>query len=64
MDLRCLFRAYDATNLTTLLYTSSQAGTRDQFPSDSNDKFVTPMIANGKVYAGTANAVVVFGLLP
>jgi len=57
-------RAYDATNLATLLYTSNQAGSRDQFSSNSNDKFVTPMIANGKVYAGTPNAVVVFGLLP
>jgi len=57
-------RAYDATNLATELYDSNQAGARDQFPSNSNDKFVTPMIANGKVYAGTPGAVVVFGLLP
>jgi hypothetical protein len=54
--------AFDATNLATELYNSNQAGTRDQFPDSSNDKFVTPMIANGKVYVGTPNAVVVFGL--
>ncbi|HKV04258.1 MAG TPA: hypothetical protein VJO53_04025, partial [Candidatus Acidoferrales bacterium] len=57
-------RAFDATNLSTELYNSNQAGSRDQFPSNSNDKFVTPMIANGKVYVGTPDAVVVFGLLP
>jgi hypothetical protein len=54
--------AFNATNLATELYNSNQAGTRDQFPDSSNDKFVTPMIANGKVYVGTPNAVVVFGL--
>ena len=56
--------AYDATNLGTELYNSNQAsGSRDQFATNSNDKFVTPMIANGKIYVGTPNAVVVFGLL-
>jgi hypothetical protein len=55
--------AYDATNLASELYNSNQAGSRDQFADNSNDKFVTPMIANGKVYVGTPNAVVVFGLL-
>lgn len=57
-------RAFDATNLTTELYNSGQAGSRDTFADNSNDKFVTPMIANGKVYVGTPDAVVVFGLLP
>jgi hypothetical protein len=56
--------AYDATNLATELYNSNQAsGSRDQFSTNSNDKFVTPMIANGKVYVGTPGAVIVFGLL-
>ena len=56
--------AYDADNLATELYNSNQAsGGRDQFPTNSADKFVTPMIANGKVYVGTPGAVVVFGLL-
>jgi len=59
-----VLRAYDATNVATELYDSNQAGSRDQFSSNSNDKFVTPMIANGKVYVGTPDAVVVFGLLP
>jgi hypothetical protein len=56
--------AYDATNLATELYNSNQAAnSRDQFSTNSNDKFVTPMIANGKVYVGTPGAVIVFGLL-
>ena len=56
-----LLHAYDATDLGRELYNSAQAGARDQF---SNNKFITPMIANGKVYVGTPTGVVVFGLLP
>ncbi|GJH10411.1 PQQ-binding-like beta-propeller repeat protein [Caballeronia novacaledonica] len=55
-------RAYDATNLGRQLYSSNDAGARDQF--GQGNKFITPMIANGKVYVGTKNAVAVFGLLP
>src|SRR2546425_629913 len=55
-----ILEAYDATNLANELYNSNQAGTRDQF---SDNKFITPMIANGKVYVGTLTGVVVFGLL-
>lgn len=59
-----VLHAYNATNLATELYNSDQAaGDRDQFSTNSNCKFVTPMIANGKVYVGTPGAVVVFGLL-
>jgi hypothetical protein len=55
--------AYDATNLANELYNSNMAsGGRDQFSTNSSCKFVTPMIANGKVYVGTATGVVVFGL--
>ena len=54
--------AYDATNLTTELYDSNQAANgRDHF---SGNKFITPMIANGRVYVGTPTSVAVFGLLP
>jgi hypothetical protein len=56
-----VLHAYDATNLATELYNSNQAGSRDQF---SDNKFITPMIANGKVYVGTPTGVIVFGLLP
>jgi hypothetical protein len=53
--------AYDATNLARELYNSNQAGTRDQW--GAGNKFITPMIAKGKVYVGATNGVAVFGLL-
>jgi hypothetical protein len=57
-----VLHALNATNLTSELYNSNQAANnRDQF---SDNKYVTPMVANGKVYVGTPNSVVVFGLLP
>jgi hypothetical protein len=55
--------AFSAANIATELYNSNQAGSRDQFPDNSSDKFVTPLIANGKVFVGTPTGVVVFGLL-
>jgi len=58
-----VLHAYDATNLANELYNSSQAASgRDSF-GDGN-KFITPMIVNGKVYVGTPAGVAVFGLLP
>jgi len=57
-----VLHAYDATNLATELYNSNQAAnSRDQF---SGNKFITPIVANGRVYIGTPNSVAVFGLLP
>jgi hypothetical protein len=57
-----VLHAYDATNLTHELYNSNQApGGRDQF--GAGNKFITPMITNGKVYVGTTNGVGVFGQL-
>ena len=54
--------AYDAADLTKELYDSNQAaGNRDHF---SGNKFITPVVVNGKVYVGTATSVAVFGLLP
>jgi hypothetical protein len=56
-----VLHAYDATNLGNELYNSTQAANgRDSF---SDNKFITPMIANGKVYVGTPTGVVVFGSL-
>src|SRR6266705_751303 len=55
-----VLHAYDATNLATELYNSNQAAnSRDQF---SGNKFITPIVANGRVYIRTPNSVVVFGL--
>lgn len=58
-----VLHAYDANNLATEFYNSNQAASaRDQF--GPGNKFMTPTIANGKVYVGTQNSVAVFGLLP
>jgi hypothetical protein len=54
--------AYDAGNLADELYNSNQAsGGRDNF--GAGNKFITPTIADGMVFVGTANGVAVFGLL-
>ena len=57
-----VLHAYDATNLATELYNSNQAGSRDQF--GPGNKFITPVVANGKVFVGTPNGIAEFGLLP
>jgi hypothetical protein len=57
-----VLHAYDATSLATELYNSNQAANgRDQF--GNGNKFITPLIINGKVFVGTPNGVAVFGLL-
>jgi outer membrane protein assembly factor BamB len=57
-----ILHAYDATNLANELYNSTQAsGGRDSLRS--NTKFAPPTVVNGKVFIGTKNAVVVYGLL-
>ena len=57
-----VLHAFDATNLSHELYNSNQAASaRDHF--GTGNKFITPMIANGKVYVGTTSGVGVFGLL-
>ena len=55
-----VLHAYLATDVSVELYNSNQAANgRDQFASN---KFITPMVANGKVYVGTSKSVAVFGL--
>jgi len=57
-----VLHAYSADNLAQELYNTSQAaGGRDEF--GAGNKFMVPTIANGKVYVGTPNGVVAFGLL-
>lgn len=57
-----VLHAYDATNLNREFYNSTQAANaRDQF--GVGNKFITPVVTNGKVYVGTTNGVAVFGLL-
>jgi hypothetical protein len=54
-------RAYDAVNFPLLLWDSTQNATRDSM--GTYVKFVAPTISNGKVYVGTQNSLVVYGLL-
>jgi outer membrane protein assembly factor BamB len=57
-----VLHAYDASNLTHELYNSNQApGNRDNF--GAGNKFITPTVADGKVFVGNAAGVAVFGLL-
>lgn len=57
-----VLHAYDAADLSHELYNSNQASaSRDAF--GNGNKFITPMIVNGKVYLGTQNGVAIFGLL-
>src|SRR5579871_2287582 len=58
-----VLHAYDPANLAHEFYNSNQAANaRDAF--GNGNKFITPMIVNGKVYVGTQNGVAIFGLLP
>ena len=56
-----VLHAYDATNVATELYNSSQAGSRDQ--AGLALKLTVPTIANGRVYVPTANELDIYGLL-
>jgi hypothetical protein len=57
-----VLHAYDAGNLANELYDSTQApGARDSV--GSANKFITPTIADGKVFVAATDGVAVFGLL-
>ncbi len=57
-----MLHAYDATNLATEFYNSSQASSgRDSF--GPGNKYITPTIADGRVIVRTTKSVVVFGLI-
>jgi hypothetical protein len=58
-----VLHAYDALNLATELYNSTQNATRDSFGVGGAIKFMTPTVCNGKVYVGTATSLAAFGLL-
>jgi hypothetical protein len=58
-----VLHAYDPANLGHEFYNSDQAANgRDSF--GNGNKFITPVIVNGKAYVGTQNGMAVFGLLP
>ena len=57
-----ILRAYDANDLSKVLYASNQAGPRDT--AGGGIKFSTPTIANGMVFLGARIEVDAYGLLP
>lgn len=57
-----VLHAFDATTLQELYNSNQAANARDQF--GGGNKFITPMVADGKVFVGTPTGVAVFGLLP
>lgn len=54
--------AFDATNLSVLLYNNAMAGTRDALGPMVH--FGMPVVANGKLYINGTTQLSVFGLLP
>ena len=57
-----VLHAYNPANLAIEYYNSTQAaGNRDAF--GNGNKYITPVVANGKVFVGTPSGVAVFGLL-
>jgi beta-lactam-binding protein with PASTA domain len=55
--------AFDANNLATQLYNTTQAAANRDTPTSISGHFIAPMVMNGKVFFGTSSTVAVYGLL-
>lgn len=53
--------AFDATNLSKILWESDLSGSNT---ADTSVRFSVPLVVNGRVYLGGKTALVVYGLLP
>jgi len=60
-DRPAVLLAYDAANVTRLLYSSEQNSQRDR--AGTALRFTIPTVANGRVYVGTRGGVDVYGLI-
>lgn len=56
-----VLHAYDASTLKELYNSTQAASGRDNF--GNGNKFITPMIVNGRVFVGTPSGIAEFGLL-
>jgi fibronectin type 3 domain-containing protein len=57
-----ILRAFDANNLGTELYNSTQVTSRDGL--DFAAKAAVPIVANGKVFVASVSQLTIYGLLP
>jgi Malectin domain len=61
IDYGSVLHAYDASNLATELYNSSQNQSRDGL--SGYVKFSSPVVTNGQVFVGLSSSLAIFGLL-
>jgi hypothetical protein len=61
VDRHGTLRAFDAANLSHELYNSDMHKSRDHLGTAI--KFSVPTVANGEVFVGTADSLVIYGLV-